>query len=270
MEPSERQYTQEEIEELRKAPVRCDNCHKTAKEVGKKLRVCSACSSAPSVRYCSVECQRQHWKTHKVYCKKVTSGELLREAMSLPAGNIAGERQGNRLTGEVFRDLKAWAEVYNGDCLTVVAWHALGLLQDIEARKSKILLLGLRRTSSEDPKTFYTLKDVCVVPLVDAKRIFKNHSPNPLRILRDNDTERQKDGAIGAMLVVSLEQAADDNRPAVEVLGKTTSTIFQPLGVFETHRTTFQSIGQFPEPVWKTCLSNCLRGGAFSLTFRPA
>ncbi|KAF7359020.1 Ankyrin [Mycena sanguinolenta] len=267
MEPSERQYTQEEIEELRKAPVRCDNCHKTAKEVGKKLSVCAACSSAP---YCSVECQRQHWKTHKVYCKKVMSGELMREAMSLPAGNIGGTRQGNRLTGEVLRDLTVWAEVYNGDCLTVVAWHALGLLRDIEARKSKILLLGLRRTPSNDPKTYYTLKDVCVVPVVDAKRIFKNLSPNPIRILRDAETERQKDGAIGAMLVISLEQAVDDNRPAVEVLGKTSSTIFQPLGVFEIHRTTFQSIGQFPEPVWKTCLNNCLRGGAFSLKFRPA
>jgi hypothetical protein len=41
------------VEPLRKGPIRCDNCSKTAKDAGRsKLSICSACSSAP---YCSGE-----------------------------------------------------------------------------------------------------------------------------------------------------------------------------------------------------------------------
>ncbi|KAF8209443.1 hypothetical protein K438DRAFT_1811052 [Mycena galopus ATCC 62051] len=261
-------YTKEEIDEMRKGPIRCDNCRKTSKEVGKKMSVCSACASAP---YCSVECQRQHWKKHKVNCKKVTSGELTRLAMSLPVGDIGDpHRQGNRTSGKVFEDLMAWAQVHNEDSLTVVAWHALGLVRDVEARKSKILLLGLCRTSSNDPKTYYTCKDVCVVPVADMKRIFKHVSQNPSRILKDAEEQRLRDGAIGGMLVMSVEQAADDSRPILEAVGKVANMIFQPLGVFEVHRTTFQRIGQLPEPVWRACLDNTLRGGLFSPIFRTS
>lgn len=46
-------YTAEELEELRRRPIRCDNCSKTAADMGlSKLRICAACSSAP---YCSGE-----------------------------------------------------------------------------------------------------------------------------------------------------------------------------------------------------------------------
>ncbi|KAF7353929.1 hypothetical protein MVEN_01079200 [Mycena venus] len=191
--------------------------------------------------------------------------------MSYPVGNLGdNQRQGNRNMGQVLQDLMAWAQVHNGESITVVAWHALGLVRDIEARKSKILLLGLCRTSSNDPKTFYTLKDVCVVPVADAKRIFKGRSQNPARILKDVEQERQMDGAIGGMLVMSVEQAADDNRPVLEALAKISTMISQPLGVFEVHRTAFQRIGQLPEQVWKACLESALRGGLFSPIFRTS
>lgn len=254
---------------MRKGPIRCANCRQTAKDVGKsKLSICSACASAP---YCSVECQRQHWKIHKVYCKKITSSELAREALSYAAGNLGdGQRQGNRTMGQVLQDLMAWAQVHNGETLTVVAWHALGLVRDIEARKSKILLLGLCRASSNDPKTFYTLKDVCVVPVADVKRIFKGSSQNPARMLKDAEKEQQEDGAIGGMLVMSMEQEADDRRPVLEALGKISTMTFQPLGVFEVHRTAFKPIGQLPESIWKACLENALRGGLFSPIFRTS
>jgi hypothetical protein len=45
----------------------CEVCHRTAQEVGKeKLHVCSRCRK---VLYCSVECQRVDWPTHKTSCK---------------------------------------------------------------------------------------------------------------------------------------------------------------------------------------------------------
>lgn len=41
---------------------RCDNC----KKVSEKVQVCSVCRL---VKYCDRECQKAHWKTHKVDCK---------------------------------------------------------------------------------------------------------------------------------------------------------------------------------------------------------
>jgi hypothetical protein len=44
---------------------KCELCRNTAKgEV--KLKTCTACKS---VKYCSRECQRAHWKVHKPACK---------------------------------------------------------------------------------------------------------------------------------------------------------------------------------------------------------
>ncbi|KAJ7785347.1 hypothetical protein DFH07DRAFT_948429 [Mycena maculata] len=176
--------------------------------------------------------------------------------------------------GQVLQDLAAWANVHNGDTLTVVAWQALGLLSDIEARKSKVLLLGLCRTPSSDPKTYYTLKEACVLSLSDLNQVFKNRRSvahgNPGRILKENEKLRKsKDGAIGAVLVISVEQAEDDSRPVLEALGRTPVT-WQPLGVFEEHRISFQKYGQFPEPLWKACLDNTLRGGIFAPTFHTS
>ncbi|KAJ7026036.1 hypothetical protein C8F04DRAFT_1268630 [Mycena alexandri] len=174
-------------------------------------------------------------------------------------------------------DINRWAEVHNGDCLPIVAWQALGLLRDIEARKSKILILGLCRTASTTPRTYYTLKEVYVASAIEVKRIFKGRSNNPGRVLREQEEIRLKDGALGAMLILTVEMAADDNRPLMTALGQAGFTFhalstmtMHPLGVFEVHRTAIQQIGQLPEIMWKTCLSNVLRGGLFSFTFRTS
>ncbi|KAJ7452889.1 hypothetical protein FB451DRAFT_1282341 [Mycena latifolia] len=266
---SDREYTPEEILALRKGPIRCDNCKKSAAEAGvAKLSICSACSSAP---YCSVECQRQNWKKHKVDCRRITSGELAREAMSHPVGNLGDSRcQSGRTMGQGLQDLGAWAQVHNGDALTVVAWQALGLLHDIEARKSKVLVLGLCRTPSSTPKTYYTLKEAAVVPVAELKRIFKGRSQHPGRILKEHEQIRLADGALGAMLVMCVEQAEDDSRTVVEALTQISTLTFQPLGVFKVHRENLTRIGQLPEALWKACLANALRGGLFTPTFRTA
>lgn len=47
--------------------IKCEMCPKTARDVGKRLMRCTNCYSA---NYCSKECQKAHWATHKKNCVK--------------------------------------------------------------------------------------------------------------------------------------------------------------------------------------------------------
>ena len=46
----------------------CNMCEKTEAALGKKLSACASCGRA---WYCSRECQKSHWKSHKTVCKNI-------------------------------------------------------------------------------------------------------------------------------------------------------------------------------------------------------
>ncbi|KAI0831677.1 hypothetical protein BC628DRAFT_1311361 [Trametes gibbosa] len=46
----------------------CAHCHK-GPEKGAQLRRCAGCAITTSVMYCSKECQRAAWPTHKTFCR---------------------------------------------------------------------------------------------------------------------------------------------------------------------------------------------------------
>lgn len=52
---------------LKRTPTKCSNPFCSKVEAKEKFQVCSKCKIA---KYCSRECQRSHWKSHKIYCKK--------------------------------------------------------------------------------------------------------------------------------------------------------------------------------------------------------
>jgi len=49
---------------VRKALKKCSYCHNPAKE-GESLKLCSRCKK---VQYCGQDCQKNHWKEHKLEC----------------------------------------------------------------------------------------------------------------------------------------------------------------------------------------------------------
>lgn len=74
---------------------RCSSC---SKESRIKLNSCAGCLNAPSyggdvprpaVYYCSAQCQRSHWRTHKTECKVLQTRRCIHRA-ALVLGSFVG------------------------------------------------------------------------------------------------------------------------------------------------------------------------------------
>jgi ankyrin repeat protein len=88
-------YTQKLIS---KKTAVCQSCQTVASPQGPRLKLCSGCES---VRYCSRQCQLDHYKEHKSECKKVRAAKKKKkkkeeeeEEEELGGGEERGEQQG--------------------------------------------------------------------------------------------------------------------------------------------------------------------------------
>ncbi|KDQ16495.1 hypothetical protein BOTBODRAFT_106928, partial [Botryobasidium botryosum FD-172 SS1] len=109
------------------------------------------------------------------------------------------------------------------DTLAVASWVFLDLTKDINRARTHFLLVTLRRTASPVPRTMYSLIDAEVLPFTILEKRFENSglldaSPegpryaNMIEMFEKNREERIKnDGALGAVLVVSMELTPGDN-----------------------------------------------------------
>lgn len=72
----------------------CSTCHKPQSELGDELKHCARCRSA---RYCSKECQKKDWKTHKRSC--TSPGATPAPSQSEPQRHDPGFKAANHLHG---------------------------------------------------------------------------------------------------------------------------------------------------------------------------
>ena len=89
------------------------------------------------------------------------------------------------------------------DTLTVSAWNLLELTQDITRAQTHVLSLTLRRTDSSNPRTYYDLVEVEVLPMTLLDSIYfhrgdLNTNPVSPRMALEQDVERRKhDDSLG-------------------------------------------------------------------------
>jgi hypothetical protein len=119
------------------------------------------------------------------------------------------------------------------DTLTVSAWNLLELTRDITRAKTHILALTLRRTDSSNPRTYYDLVEVEVLPMTLLDSIYSNRSeinmnPASPRMVLEQDAERRKhDGSLGSVMVMSIELPKGDNRPPGDALSEVSAAMLK-------------------------------------------
>lgn len=117
------------------------------------------------------------------------------------------------------------------DTLTVSAWNLLELTQDITRAQEHILALTLRRTDSSNPRTYYDLVEVDVLPMTLLDSIYSNRGDldmNPVspRLVLKQDAERRKpEGALGSVMVMSIELPKGENRPLRDALSEVSISV---------------------------------------------
>lgn len=102
----------------------------------------------------------------------------------------------------------------------------MGLVKDMSRAQTHFMAVTLRRTASHNPRTFYTLVDYEIIPFSWIEEAWANRvsaldeSPcSPQAILARDAAERKKnDGALGSVLVISLELPPGDDRSPREAL----------------------------------------------------
>lgn len=120
------------------------------------------------------------------------------------------------------------------DTLTVSAWHLLDLAKDITRAKTHFLLLTLRRSASSNPRALYSLIEASVLPLSVLEEAFSGHghfedsSPvSPKAMLAMDEERRKRDGALGSVMVMSIELPPGDNRSPQSALKNVRSFLSQ-------------------------------------------
>ncbi|KIM78987.1 hypothetical protein PILCRDRAFT_823849 [Piloderma croceum F 1598] len=181
-----------------------------------------------------------------------------------------------RTRGQILTDLQAYAQIHNGDTLTVSAWHLLELTKDISRARTHFLTLTLRRTASSNPRTLYSLVDAEVLPFSMLEAVYANRASlsdltpvSPRAMLDQDEAERKREGALGSVMVVSIELPKGDNRPPRDALTLVSVHIIQPLGLFKVHKDKLSTIPTLPKEFYIQCLKNSLDGGVYAMKFHP-
>ncbi|KAF8055855.1 hypothetical protein FPV67DRAFT_720588 [Lyophyllum atratum] len=182
-----------------------------------------------------------------------------------------------RTRGDVLRDLSMFAKSHNGDTLTFAAWHFLGLVRDISRAETHFLAVTVRRTASSNPRTYYSFADAEVLPWSALEAVYANRmsfadsSPAAPRAMFRRDAEQRKrnDGALGSVMVISIELPKGENMPPREALKELVIHTMQPLGLFKEHKACFSRYPTLPREIHLKCMQNCLKGGKYDPAFYP-
>lgn len=128
------------------------------------------------------------------------------------------------------------------DALSVPMWHLLGPTEDITGDKTHFLALTLRRTESSIPRTHYSLLGAEVLPWSALEAVHANRghfsdsrSVDPRTMFEQDAVGRKAVGALGSVMVVTIEMPKGQNRPPRDALNWSLGIGRQEFGLGSTN-----------------------------------
>jgi len=184
---------------VKKQMMKCSNPSCYASGSDTKLQSCSRCKIT---RYCSKQCQRTHWKTHKEMCDKNAAHTEALQSVFNPM-NLIPLPDGMTLT-ELDARHEKWIGFHNptfmGACI-----HALSLPRDITRSRTHVLHLTVapRTDHGGSAAKYFRVRDAEPIAIAQAMTYDAPwpESLNDLKNLRE-ENEKSGRGTVAAIGVV--------------------------------------------------------------------
>jgi hypothetical protein len=131
----------------------------------------------------------------------------------------------------IAKELQEWLVLQQRAALSVSTWCALDLKDNVENRKSRMLAIAVKRTTSSESMLFCEIHDAEAVSVENIRDTFKSMDLDPEWELAELDVEyRARLGGIGAARILLYEVGPHENRSAQEALGSVSVA-----DLFQTH-----------------------------------
>ncbi|KAJ7101960.1 hypothetical protein C8R44DRAFT_988280 [Mycena epipterygia] len=205
--PGHRHATSDPKETMRKELTQCQYCYKS-RGPGVSLQKCGGCQSA---LYCSKECQKNGWKTHKAKCA------LNQRAKELPVERV-----------DTIKTLRGFTAKHR-PTIAEAGIRALNVLVDPARAERDILMIYLRpRRDSKRVETAFFATAANIVPI----ETFPMAQQQELRgQLKQASEDNIRSGMAGAIFVFLLETETGMSNVAPVGFPKASPGIMPPLGI---------------------------------------
>ncbi|KAL5525462.1 hypothetical protein ACEPAG_6797 [Sanghuangporus baumii] len=164
----------------------CDTCG-TIEQPGQRFRMCGGCMIT---QYCSQECQKRHWPSHKAICQHTS--DILTSAKH-DHGSV-----GESLSEEVIaKNLRKFVSAHQ----TLLSWAAFQALQlrRVPANiRSLALHVELQYRSHSDPARRFTVSSVRIVQ----RSLVESYDPLVTQDIHRREERCRRSGGIGTAVIL--------------------------------------------------------------------
>ncbi|TDL20787.1 hypothetical protein BD410DRAFT_790458 [Rickenella mellea] len=159
----------------------CDTCGAAEQPGLQKFRMCGGCMIT---QYCSQDCQKSHWPSHKAICQHTTSV-------------IAAAKQEPSTDENVAKNLRKFCSAHQ----TLLSWSAFQALQlkrlPANVRQSA-LLIELSARNSSDPNRRLAVASTHIVP----RSYVESRDPLVAQDIQRREERCRRSGGIGTAVVM--------------------------------------------------------------------
>ncbi|PCH39353.1 hypothetical protein WOLCODRAFT_29493 [Wolfiporia cocos MD-104 SS10] len=159
----------------------CDQCN-AVEQPGARFRLCGGCMTT---QYCSPECQKIHWPSHKAICQHT-------------AGQIAAAKRPSELDEGLVKGLRKFVSAH----ATLLGWAGFQALQlkrmPSNVRQNALLIELSYRPSSSESLSRFSIKGTHIVP----RTYITDNDPLVGADIQRREDRCRKSGGIGTAVIL--------------------------------------------------------------------